>query len=83
MKKLRGRRNPLTAAALRSLRDEYTRTIDPARTLAAEAATLEHRLSDLVNEAYALTPGEIDLMWRTAPPRTPVRIGQVSSHTES
>jgi hypothetical protein len=51
------------------LRDEYTRTIAPARALAAETFKLERTLSDLVNQAYALTPAEIDLMWKTAPPR--------------
>jgi hypothetical protein len=50
------------------LRDEYTRTIEPARALAAETVTLERTLSDLVNQAYALTPAEIELMWKTAPP---------------
>jgi len=25
----------------------------------------------MVNEAYGLTPEEVDLMWRTAPPRMP------------
>ena len=34
--------------------------------------TLERTLSDLVNQAYALTPAEIDLLWQTAPPRMPV-----------
>jgi hypothetical protein len=29
---------------------------------------LEHRLSDLVNAAYGLTPEEVRLMWDTAPP---------------
>ena len=53
------------------MRDEYTRTIEPALALAAEAVTLERALSDLVNRAYALTPAEIDLMWQTAPPRMP------------
>jgi hypothetical protein len=38
---------------------------------AAEALTLERRLSDLVNEAYGLSPEEVDLMWKTAPPRMP------------
>jgi len=52
------------------LRDEYTRTI--ARALAAETLTLERTLSDLVNQAYALTPAEIALMWQTAPPRMPI-----------
>jgi hypothetical protein len=54
------------------LRDEYTRTIEAARTLAAETLNLERTLSDLVNQAYGLTPAEIDLMWKTAPPRMPI-----------
>ncbi len=41
----------------------------PARALAAEALTLERTLSDLVNQAYALTPDEIALMRQTAPAR--------------
>ena len=40
--------------------------------LAAEALALEHKVSDLVNEAYGLTPAEIRLMWDTAPPRMPI-----------
>ena len=53
---MRGKRSPLTAPALRALRDEHARTIEPAQTLAAEALTLERKISDLVNEAYGLTP---------------------------
>jgi hypothetical protein len=34
--------------------------------------TMERTLSDLVNQAYALTPAEIDLMWQTTPPRMPI-----------
>ena len=41
----------------------------PARALAVETMTLERTLSDLVTQAYALTPAEIALMWQTAPPR--------------
>ena len=48
------------------MRDEYARTIAPARALAAETLKLERTLSDLVNQAYALAPAEIDLMWKTA-----------------
>lgn len=70
-KKARGRKNPLSAAGLRSLRDEYARTIEPAQRLAGEALALEHRLSDLINAAYGLTPDEVALMWATAPPRMP------------
>jgi hypothetical protein len=72
VRKVRGKKRPLTAAALANLREEYARSIDPARALAAEALTLENAVSNLVNEAYGLTPDEIALMWRTAPPRMPV-----------
>ena len=72
VQKGRGKKNPLTTAGLRGLRDEYVRTIEPARLLAAEALQLEHRLHDLVNAAYGLTPEEVRLMWETAPPRMPI-----------
>ena len=71
VQKGRGKKNSLTAAGLRS-RDEYARTIEPARLLVAEALQLEHRLHDLVNEAYGLTTEEVRLMWDTAPPRMPI-----------
>ncbi len=51
------------------MRDEYTHTVVRARALAAEAMALERALSDLVNQAYGLTPSGIALMWQTAPPR--------------
>jgi hypothetical protein len=69
VKRIRGKKQPLTAAGLQGLRDEYIRTLEPARALAAETLTLERTLSDRVNQAYALTPAEIALMWKTAPPR--------------
>jgi hypothetical protein len=72
VKRIRGKKLPLTAAGVRTLRDEYIRTIAPARALAAETLTLERTLSDLVNQAYALTPAEIALMWQTAPSRMPI-----------
>jgi hypothetical protein len=52
------------------LRDEYPS--EPALALAAESVKLECMLNDLVNQAYALTPAEIALMWQTAPPRMPI-----------
>ena len=70
--KLRGKSKPLTAAALKALREEDTHTLAPARVLATEAVTLERQLSDLVNAAYGLTPAEVQLMWDTAPPRMPI-----------
>jgi hypothetical protein len=72
VKKVRGKKKPLTAAGLKALRDEYARSLDPARQLAAEALKLEHAISDLVNAAYGLTPDEIALLWATAPPRMPI-----------
>jgi hypothetical protein len=72
VKKVRGKKKPLTAAGLKALRDEYARSLEPARKLAAEAVTLEREVSDLVNEAYGLTPDEIALMWQTGPPRMPI-----------
>jgi hypothetical protein len=72
VQKRRGKKKPLSAAGLRGLREEYARTIEPARLLAAEALALEGRLSDLVNAAYGLTPEEVRLMWDTAPPRMPI-----------
>jgi hypothetical protein len=32
---------------------------------------LEARVAGLVNAAYGLTPAEVQLLWDTAPPRTP------------
>jgi len=68
VKRIRGKKQPLTAAGVHMLRDEYTRTNEPARALAAEALNLERTLSDLVNQACALTPVEIGLPWQSAPP---------------
>ena len=72
VKKVRGKQKPLSAAALKHLRDEHAATIDPARVFSVEALTLERELSDLVNAAYHLTPAEVALMWQTAPPRMPL-----------
>jgi hypothetical protein len=72
VRKLRGRKNPLSLAALKNLREEHERTIVPAQALARETLTLERRVSDLVNEAYGLTPEEVSLIWATAPPRMPI-----------
>lgn len=36
-----------------------------------DALALERTLSDLVNQAYHLTPDEVKLLWVTAPPRMP------------
>jgi hypothetical protein len=44
---------------------------EPVKQARTEAASLERKLSDLVNRAYGLTEDEVDLLWKTAPPRMP------------
>ncbi len=58
--------------AVKEAREVYNDYAPAIQSPKAEALTLEHRLSDLVNQAYGLTPEEIDLMWKTAPPRMPI-----------
>ncbi len=61
-----------SAAEIARLKQEYGDTLVPARQAAADILALERRLSDVVNAAYSLTPEEVALMWRTAPPRMPL-----------
>lgn len=68
----------LTPAALRAQRDGYVEQATPVQQRQAQALRLERRLADLVNQPYGLTPEEVDLLWRTAPPRMPV--GQPGAH---
>jgi hypothetical protein len=44
VKRIRAKTQPLSSAGLHAWRDEYTRTIEPARALAAESLTLERKL---------------------------------------
>jgi hypothetical protein len=69
--KARGKRRPLSVAQAKALKDEHARSVRPLQVLAAEARQLERRVAELVNAAYGLTPEEVGLMWRTAPPRMP------------
>jgi hypothetical protein len=72
VRKLRGKKNPLSLSALKNLREEHGRTILPAQSLGREAQSLEVRINNLVNSAFGLTMEEIRLMWETAPPRMPI-----------
>jgi hypothetical protein len=65
------KKRKLSAAEVAELKREFGATVDPARRLRAEVFAAERRLSDLVNQAYGLTHEEVELMWRTAPPRMP------------
>ncbi|MCB9480021.1 MAG: Eco57I restriction-modification methylase domain-containing protein [Deltaproteobacteria bacterium] len=69
MPKERRELSPKDVARLKEVYGDYAPDLQGKR---AEALRLERRLSDLVNEAYGLTPEEIALMWRTAPPRMPI-----------
>ncbi|MEG4516563.1 MULTISPECIES: Eco57I restriction-modification methylase domain-containing protein [unclassified Microcoleus] len=64
--------DPLGVAGLKAVRETYNEYAPAIQSRKAEALRLEHHLSDLVNQAYGLTPEEIDLMWKTAPPRMPI-----------
>jgi len=55
------------AGRLRALHDGYAEQATPVRQRQAEALGLERRLADLVNQAYGLTPEDVELLWRTAP----------------
>ncbi len=56
---------------LKTLSDAYGDYALPIQQRRRDGLVLEHRISELVNQAYGLTPEEIDLMWKTAPPRMP------------
>lgn len=72
VKKTLGKTKPLTAACLRALRDEYRSSIEPMHQITAETNHLEREISNLVHHAYNLTPEDLTLMQKTAPPRMPV-----------
>lgn len=61
-----------SAAEIARLKQEYAETLVPARQAYDNILVRERKLSDLVNAAYGLTPEEVALMWRTAPPRMPL-----------
>ncbi|MTJ10224.1 Eco57I restriction-modification methylase domain-containing protein [Anabaena sp. UHCC 0204] len=64
--------DPLSIPAFTALRKAHNDYVPEIQSRKNEVLSLEHRLSDLVNQAYQLTPEEIDLMWKTAPPRMPI-----------
>jgi hypothetical protein len=61
----------LRPAALRELKQLHEAERFPMLQRAQRIAHLEKTLSTLVNEAFRLTPEELDLLRKTAPPRTP------------
>jgi hypothetical protein len=71
VKKRRLEKSTVSSTELQRLRAEYQAVVVPMQNEARRALTLETEISDLVTEAYGLTPEEVDLLWRTAPPRMP------------
>jgi len=59
----------LSVAAVNQLREEHATSVAPLQALAREADGRERTISDLVNQAFGLTPADVRLMWQTAPPR--------------
>ena len=72
VKKVRGKKAPLSVAGVKRMREAHAESVVPLQTLAREAASLERTVSDLVNDAFGLTPEDVKLMWDTAPPRMPI-----------
>jgi len=66
--KAAGSLGPKPLKELKEAYNDYAPGIQQRRNA---GLTLEHRISELVNQAYGLTPEEIDLMGQTAPPRMP------------
>lgn len=79
------RRRPARAArlgpsALVELRAQWAVGAATIRAGREGADRAERRLAALVEGAYGLTPAEIDLLWRTAPPRMPAGRDARSRH---
>ena len=70
----------LRPPALKEIRQVYSDYAPAIQSRRAQAFQLEQRLSNLVNQAYQLTPEEIDLMWKTAPPRMPISRPQTTGN---
>jgi hypothetical protein len=75
VKRIQGKKQPLTAAGLRGLRYKYTR-IERSRQ------NEEWRMQgDISCGCWRLTPAEIALTWQTAPPRMPITPPTISPGT--
>jgi len=66
------KRAGINPARLMQLRAAFTDIAETARAARSAAFGDERILSQIVNRAYGLTPEDIALMWRTAPPRMPL-----------
>ncbi|MGH9428193.1 MAG: Eco57I restriction-modification methylase domain-containing protein, partial [Terriglobia bacterium] len=64
----------VTPATLQHLTQTFEREAAALRANRTETLALERELDDLVLKAYKLTSDEIDLLRRTAPPRSPIAV---------
>ncbi len=64
-------RGMLRPADTRQIDDVWRDFIQPARQRLAQLGRLEAQIAQAIEQAYGLTPEDVDLMWRTAPPRMP------------
>ncbi|HYJ79288.1 MAG TPA: TaqI-like C-terminal specificity domain-containing protein [Longimicrobiaceae bacterium] len=62
---------PLAPREVGMLRNAHAEYAPRLTAVQAKVAGLERRLAQLVNRAYGLTAGEVELMWSSAPPRMP------------
>jgi hypothetical protein len=63
-----------TPATLQHLTQTFEREAAALRTNRTEALCLERELDELILKVYKLTPDEIALLRRTAPPRSPIAV---------
>ncbi|WP_316227142.1 MULTISPECIES: Eco57I restriction-modification methylase domain-containing protein [unclassified Bradyrhizobium] len=65
------KKRKLSSTDISTLKREHATIIEPARRARAAIVASEYQLSDIVNEAYGLTPEDVQLMWESAPIRMP------------
>lgn len=72
VRKRRDSSSHLSPASLRALRETFNTYSSRIQAMEREILGLEQQITDMVNEAFSLTAEDIELMWRTAPPRMPI-----------
>ena len=70
----RGRKRPLATEAVRRLRQEYGRLIEPVRQLRPEMIRLEYELNGVVYDCYGLTDDERRVLAEYQPLRDPIDV---------
>jgi SAM-dependent methyltransferase len=71
VKKRRTGRKGLGTNEVKHLREEFERILPALRDARARVVALESAVTGAVFDAYGLDAADVDLVWRTAPPRMP------------